>query len=96
MPLWVSSVLLCFSLCVILHYLTCPLPSLLTSPVPGVVISVSDYMLCLSSGAASKGQLRHNATQRLSQFEVSSKYSPQMWPSFPSFWRIHCYYPSQP
>ena len=35
-------------------------------------------------------------TQRLSQFEGSSRCSPQMWPFFPCFWRMDCYYPSWP
>ena len=43
-----------------------------------------------------EGQLHHNAAWRLSQFEGSFKCSPQMWPSFPSFWRIHRCYLSQP
>ena len=45
---------------------------------------------------AFEGRLRHNAAQRLSQFEGSSKCTPQMRPSFISFWRMHCYYPSRP
>ena len=46
--------------------------------------------------ATFEGQLRHNAAQRLSQFKGSSKCSPQMQPSSPSFWRMHHYYPSWP
>ena len=47
--------------------------------------------------AAIQSQQSHNATQRPSQFEGSSKCSPQMRPSFTSFWRMHCYcYPSRP
>ena len=37
------------------------------------------------SEAAYEGQLCHNATRRLSQFEGSSKYSPQMQPPFSLF-----------
>ncbi|XP_073335830.1 uncharacterized protein [Pagrus major] len=48
------------------------------------------------SKGAFEGQLRHNAARRLSKFEGSSKCSPQMQPSFPSFWRTHRYYPSRP
>ena len=44
--------------------------------------------------AAFEGQLHHSAAWWLSQFEGSSKCSPQMRPSFPSFWRVHRYYPS--
>ena len=41
-----------------------------------------------------EGKLCHNAA--LSQFEGSSTCSPQMRPSFPSFWRMHRYCPSWP
>ena len=58
-------------------------------------------LLCLNSASASfrgafEGQLRHNAARRLSQLEGSSKCSPQMWPSFPSSWRMHRHYPLWP
>ena len=53
-------------------------------------------LLCPNSVSASFGgafqrQLCHNATQRLSQFEGSSKCGPQMRASF---WRMHRYDPS--
>ena len=37
-----------------------------------------------------------NAVRRLCQFAGSSNCSPQMRPSFPSFWRMHRYYPLRP
>ena len=55
-------------------------------------------LLCLNSGSAAVGghiwrPITPQHTQRLCQFGGSSKCSPQMQPSFTSFWRMHCDYP---
>ena len=60
-------------------------------------------MLCLNSGSAPfrvriwrpLTSLCSNA-RMLSQFEGSSKFTPQMRPPFTCFWRLHRYYPSWP